>query len=432
LSIDITSAGAAGVHSFRKVNVNSEDNYIYFKNGDIPSTLVDGTGYAYNDGSGSIDGLANNSLVYPLRDNEEILRLKDINGDDLDITGSANGTTLFNTPVINDNILQIGSSTPSNQAVKYYTAGTPLTGLTSGSTYFLKNVTDTFSGTQALYSMASNTHTFTTCGQTGRLGPNNSQILAGYSTSWHAQYLREGAFQGYQDWVVPISGVYKFTVAGASGYNGTGSGGVGRGAIVSGSVSLVKGETITIAVGQVGEAPRSGTIYGGSGGGSFVVRKSGNQPLLVAGGGTAESNAGPGRDGVLTRLAGTSTNGSTSGGGIGSGGVSSGGRSAAGGGFATRGQDGSDGDLGGGSFLDGLTMETNVRGGGYGGFGGGGSSEQNLTGQSGGAGGFSGGGGARSFTSGHSGGGGGSFIISSATGVGTSTGTFDEIGRAHV
>jgi hypothetical protein len=425
LAINITSAGSVGLHSFKKVNVNSEENYVYFKNSNIPSSIVDGAALAYNDGSGSIDGIDNNDLVYPLRDGEEVLRLLDVNDEAIDITGSLNGTILLNAPVVSSNILQIGSSTASNQAVKYYTAGAPLTGLTSGSTYFLKNVTDTFSGTQALYTMASATHTFTTCGQTGRVGPNNTQILAGYNTTWHGQYLREGNFQGYQDWTVPVSGTYKFTVAGASGYNGTGVGGVGRGAIVSGSVSLTKGETITIAVGQVGAAPRSGTIYGGSGGGSFVVRKSGNQPLLVAGGGTAESNAGAGRDGVLTRLAGTSTGGATSGGGIGSGGVSSGGRSAAGGGFTTRGQSGSDGDFGGGSFLDGLTMEENVRGGGYGGFGGGGSSEQNLTGQAGGAGGYSGGGGARSFTSGHSGGGGGSFIISSATGVGTSTGTFD-------
>lgn len=425
MAINITVAGSAGRHTFRKVNVNSEDNYIYFKNSNIPAGLTEGAAYAYNDGNGSVDGIDNNSLIYPVFETEEVLKFVDSEDQPIDITGFSNGTVLLNTPVLYDNVLQIGSSTASNQAVKYYTDQAPLTGLTSGNTYFLKNVTDTFSGTQALYSMASNTHTFTTCGQTGRVGPTNAQILAGYSTTWHGVYLRQGDFIGYQDWTVPVSGVYKFTVAGASGYNGTGSGGVGRGAIVSGSVSLTKGETITIAVGQVGEAPRSGTIYGGSGGGSFVVRKSGNQPLLIAGGGTAESNSGAGRDGVLTRLAGTSTGGATSGGGIGSGGVSSGGRSAAGGGFTTRGQNGADGDFGGGSFLDGLTMDTNVRGGGYGGFGGGGSSEQNLTGQSGGAGGYSGGGGARSLTSGHSGGGGGSFIISSATGVGTSTGTFD-------
>jgi hypothetical protein len=425
LAIDITSAGSAGLHSFKKVNVNSEGNYIYFKNSDIPAALVDGAAYTYNDANGSIDGLDNNSLVYPLRENEEILKLLDVNGDELDITGSSNGNILLNTPVIYENVLQINSSTASNQAVKYYTDSTPITGLTSGNTYFLKNVSDTFSGTQSLYTMASNAHTFTTCGQSGRVGPTNSQILAGYSTTWHGQYLRQGDFEGYQDWTVPVSGVYEFTTSGASGYNGTGSGSVGRGAIVKGRVNLVKGEIITIAVGQVGDAPRSGTLYGGSGGGTFVVRKSGNQPLFIAGGGTSEPNNGTGRDGVLTRLAGTSTNGTSSGGGIGSGGIASGGRSAAGGGFTTRGQDGVDGDLGGGSFLDGLTMSTNSRGGGYGGFGGGGSSEQNLTGQAGGAGGYSGGGGARSLTSGHAGGGGGSFIITTATNVATSTGTFD-------
>jgi hypothetical protein len=427
LAINIVSAGSPGLHSFKKVNVNSEDNYVYFKNSNIPSSLVDGSAYVYNDGSGSIDGIANNSLVYPSRENQEVLRLVDSENNPIDITGSANGSILLNTPVLFDNILQVNSSTASNQAVKYYTAGTPLTGLTSGSTYFLKNVTDTFSGIQALYTMASNTHTFTTCGSTGREGPTGSQILAGYSTTWHGQYLRQGSFQGYQDWTVPVSGIYEFTASGAAGFDGTGAGGRGRGAIVKGRINLTKGEVVTIAVGQVGAAPRSGTLYGGSGGGTFIVRKANNQPLFVAGGGTAESGAGAGRDGVLTQLGGTSTSGVSAGSPIGFGGLSTGGRSAAGGGFNSPGQNGLNGDLGGGSFLNGLTMGLNSRGGGYGGFGGGGSSEQNLTGQSGGGGGFSGGAGARSLTTGHSGGGGGSFIANTATNVATSTGQFDGV-----
>jgi hypothetical protein len=427
LTIDIIAAGQPGVHSFRVVNVNSDENYVYFKNSDIPTQIVSGVGYVYNSGTGSLVGLANNDLIYAKVESSKVLKIVDENEEDLDITGFTIGGFSLNNPVIANNILQVGSSTASNQAVKYYTAGNPIVGLESGNTYFLKNVTDNFSGIQALYTIQSDTHTFTTCGATGRQGPTFNQILSGYSTSWHGQYLRQGSFQGYQDWTVPVSGIYEFTVSGASGFNGTGAGGVGRGARVKGRVSLTKGETITIAVGQVGEAPRSGTLYGGSGGGTFVVRKSNNQPLFVAGGGTAEANSGAGRDGVLTQLGGTSTSGAAAGSPSSFGGSSAGGRSPGGGGFNGRGQNGVNGDFGGGSFQDGLTMGTNSRGGGYGGFGGGGSSEQNLTGQAGGAGGYSGGGGARSFTTAHSGGGGGSFISPSATNVATSTGFFDGI-----
>ncbi len=70
-------------------------------------------------------------------------------------------------------------------------------------------------------------------------------------------------------------------------------------------------------------------------GGTFVVRKTGNEPLFIAGGGSAESNSGAGRDGVLTRLGGTSTNGQQAGGSVGFGGRAQSplGYSAAGGGF---------------------------------------------------------------------------------------------------
>jgi hypothetical protein len=54
MAINITAAGAAGTHSFRRVNVNTEDNYIYFKDANIPASIVDGSAYVYNDGSGII------------------------------------------------------------------------------------------------------------------------------------------------------------------------------------------------------------------------------------------------------------------------------------------------------------------------------------------------------------------------------------------
>jgi hypothetical protein len=278
-----------------------------------------------------------------------------------------------------------------------------------------------------LYTMASNSHTFTTAGQTGREGPTQAQMRAAYDTSangnWDETYISQGSFQGYQDWTVPVTGTYSFDVRGASGYNGSAAGSVGRGVRIEGRIPLNKGDVITIAVGQVGAAPSSSTVYGGSGGGTFVVRKTGNDPLFVAGGGAGEPNTGSGRDGVLTNNAGTSTN-LSAGGTNGFGGSSLNGRSAAGGGFLSRGGNATTGELGGGSFPDGLTMGTNARVGGYGGFGGGGQSDGNSFGQSGGAGGYSGGSGARSTTANHSGGGGGSFITTSATNVATSNGTY--------
>ena len=361
MPINITASGAAGVHNFRRVNVNTEGNYIFFRDANIPASIVDGVSYIYNDGVGSVDGISEGTLVYADVINTSVLRLKDsTNTNDIDLTGSAAGTITLNPPIVYDTKLNIGSSTSSNQAVKYYTNGTPLTGLTSGSTYFLKNVTAGFTGTQALYTMTGDAHTFTTAGVTGRVGPTITQVRAAYTgaTSWSGTYLQQGNHQGYQDWTVPVSGIYEFTVAGASGFDGSGAGGVGLGARVRGRVPLTRGEIITIAVGQVGAAPESGTIWGGSGGGTFVVRKAGNEPLFVAGGGAAEVNAVIGRNAVLTQLGGTSQSGALANATTpGFGGVATGGNSGAGGGFRSRGGNSGVGEQGGGVLLTDSLLE---------------------------------------------------------------------------
>lgn len=503
MPVTITAPGAVGVHQFRKMTVNDEENFIYFKDENIPASISSEATYIYGDGVGSVDGIGSGNLVYANIETAQILEFLDDEDDLLDITGSTAGTISLNEPVLWENTLNINMSTPPNQAVKYYTNGDPLTGLTSGSTYFLKNVAADFAGVQSLYTITNNTHTFTSCNRTGRVGPTSTQILGGYQTNWHGTYIAQGNFQGYQDWTVPVSGVYQFDVRGASGFDGinqtrtinltsltsnvatirttvahnlsvgntvtisgatnavyngtytvsqivnttqfrynrtnaniaqvTASGTVtlittpGRGARLRGRVTLTRGEIITIVVGQRGEAPDSGGVWGGSGGGTFVVRKSANEPLLIAGGGSADANIRSGNDGVLTTQGGTASSGAR-GGLDGAGGLASGGRAAAGGGFFSRGQNSNVGEQGGGSFLDGLVANDNgARIGGNGGFGGAGSSDGTNSGQSGGAGGYSGGSGPRVTTANQTGGGGGSFASPLITELATSDGTYETI-----
>ncbi len=223
MPINITTAGQTGAHSFSRVNVNTDDDYLYFNSNrsqTIPAGITDGTGYLYSDGTGSIGNLANQTLVFADVSTGRLDLTDAVGGSPLNLTfaDTLAGTVTFNTPVVYDNKLNIDASTSTNQAVKYYTNSTPLTGLVSGNTYFLKNVSvSSFAGSQALYSIASNTHTFTTCGQTGRSGPIKAQMNSAYAAAaWAPTYIQQGAFQGYQDWTVPVSGIYQFTVSGAS------------------------------------------------------------------------------------------------------------------------------------------------------------------------------------------------------------------------
>jgi hypothetical protein len=431
MPINVTAVGGAGTHSFAKTNVNTVDDYIFYKNtggNTIPAAFAVGNSFIYTSAAGALGGVSDGALLYVVTSNPRQLKFSASSGGsavNLANSGTNAGDIKFNTPVVYNNLLNIDPSTADNQAVKYYTTGTPMTGLVSGNTYFLKNASvSSFAGAQSLYTLASNTHTFTVCGKTGRVGPTGAEMRAAYTTLWDETYLSQGNFIGYQDWTVPVSGVYNFRAAGAKGYEGTGSGTAGLGAIVEGRVTLTKGEIITIAVGQVGAAPSSGTVAGGPGGGTFVVRKTGSVPLFVAGGGTADSNAGAGRNGVLTTLGGPSTTGVSAGATPGAGGraLSPSGFSAGGGGLNSAGENGFNNQFGGGSFANGLTMSTNARVGGYGGFGGGGQSDGNNSVQSGGGGGYSGGSGSRTAAANQGGGGGGSYITPTANTVGTSTG----------
>jgi hypothetical protein len=509
MPINPTAVGTAGTHSFRRSNVNTADDYIYFKNtvgNVIPATLANGNSFIYAAGVGSIGGYVEGQLVYVTTTEPKKLKFSATSGgSSINSTSYEAGSITFNTPIVYNNKVNIDGATTSNQAVKYYTTGTPLTGLTSGTTYFLKNVSvSDFAGQQALYAFTA--HTFTSCNQTGRTGPTLSQIRNAYTASapFTQTYVNQGDFVGYQDWIVPVSGIYSFDVRGASAYapaalsatisntvllantatittsaahglrlgqgvvisdatnsvfNGTyriasvptattftyaktnanitsasstGTAALyvapGRGARVTGRVVLTKGETITIVVGQRGESGTSTATdtFNGAGGGTFVVRKNPSQPLFIAGGGTASSGSIAGLDATTNRLAGNNSAGSTSGLVVAIGGSAQGGNSGAGGGFSSRGGNGTGGNTGGGAFNDGLTaVAQSGRIGGNGGFGGGGSADGNSAAQTGGGGGYSGGVAARSTANNIVGAGGGSFVIPTATDVGTSNGSYD-------
>ena len=239
-------------------------------------------------------------------------------------------------------------------------------------------------------------------------------------------------------WTVPLSGKYKFTVAGAEGGKGTGySASPGKGIIIEGTVDLKQGEIVRVLVGQQGGAHSNG---GGGGGGSCTAvgsSLSSSKSLVIAGGGGGSSlngngaNASGGMSGTTGPSSSTPSGGT---GGYGGYSVPAGSyRAGSGGGFYGDGQTVAYGSgsttyswetatgsnsyaQGGRSFLNGGTggYATSSARGGDGGFGGGGGNGY-YTG--GGGGGYSGG--AAGNTDGYGGGGGGSAV--SATRVTSSS-----------
>ncbi len=167
-------------------------------------------------------------------------------------------------------------------------------------------LTNTQTCISSLYTFTS--FTFTPCGATGRAGPTLQQCRTSYSyASWtqNSAYLNM-TVHGIQEWTVPISGVYSFTVAGAKG---GGSGG-GLGAVITTKINLTKGEVIKILVGQMG-LWTSGSMYGAGGGGGTFVLRNGN-PLVVAGGGGGIGGNGWGTSVIAGVNASLSANGTNS------------------------------------------------------------------------------------------------------------------------
>ena len=432
MPINLTQLGAVGNHALRKTNVNLEDNFIFYNTTagqEVPSVFTEGDNrpFIFRNGTGSltITGVDDGNLVYTnVRESQKVYfaATAQTAGSETyaDITALTNGNVSFNFPFVFSNKLVFSGSYADRQAVKYYTNSTPLTGLTSGNTYYLKQAASPFSGSAApLYTFTS--HNFTTAGQTGSTPPTLAQLRTAYSsTTWAANtaFFNQGNFQGYQDWVVPRTGTYEFTVKGSPGRTSRAAG--GGGAIVKGQFDLTRGEIITIAVGQRGPNPGNQDAWPSSGGGTFVVRKTGNVPLFVAGGGSAPSNTTAGRNAVLTV---NGDNANTTGGvnGNGAPGASAGG---GGGGFLSNGGNSSRGG-GGGGFNSGLSGGAGAGGSSAnGGFGGAGGSDGEQYGGPGGAGGYSGGAGGNAQGT-APGGGGGSFIAAGARAVGTSTGQYN-------
>jgi hypothetical protein len=279
----------------------------------------------------------------------------------------------------------------------------------------------------ALYAFTS--HTFTPCGKTGTTGPLQASCKSTYSTTWDDNDSYFTVTGGIQVWVVPFTGTYEITAAGAVG-GATPSATGGKGRVITSQISLTQGETIKIIVGQTGGQLQFTTGYsGGGGGGSFVVRNTGTAALLIAGGGggAAQGNATyvSTQNGVdaapynsTAGTAGTGYPGGTPGtGGTngGGGGAGSGGGSG-GGGFTVNGTKGGWGGNAGSSYTNGGTGGSNIMGSGTstldisGGFGGGAGAgaHSNYEADAGGGGGYSGGGGGGYRVG--AGGGGGNFV----------------------
>jgi len=275
--LNITAAGAAGEHSVRRVSVNAQDDYIYFKSNPttstIPTGLTQGTGFIYAPGSGEVTGVDDGDLVFVERQSPTQLQLttESNGGSTVDLTGSAEGQVTFNTPVVFGNRLNIDSSTATNQAVKYFTSGDPLTGLTSGQTYFLRNVSvSDFAGQQSLYSLS------------------DVSIASGQQ-----QFTTPGTFS----WTAP-AGVYEVSAVavggGGGGAQGTfaASGGGGGGLGWRNRIPVTPGVSYTVVVGA------GGTLGGGTGGDSFFINNT-----VVRGGGGLGGVAG----GTTNRTGGTFT-----------------------------------------------------------------------------------------------------------------------------
>ncbi|XP_075987963.1 anaplastic lymphoma kinase [Anticarsia gemmatalis] len=164
---------------------------------------------------------------------------------------------------------------------------------------------------------------FTTCGATGRFGPNQTMCDVAYNnTAVTVSVVQDPPYQGIQVWEVPAEGLYTIIATGASGGLGSAWAGVSHAASVRILIELHKAERLYVLVGQQGhnackktlsaqeshecsrrqfnssvvftskaQEVRNTTVSDGGGGGGgatyvFFLDKEGQAvPLVVAGGG---------------------------------------------------------------------------------------------------------------------------------------------------
>ncbi|KAM3968747.1 LOW QUALITY PROTEIN: anaplastic lymphoma kinase [Aphomia sociella] len=164
---------------------------------------------------------------------------------------------------------------------------------------------------------------FTTCGATGRYGPNQTMCDVAYNnTQISVSVIQTPPYQGIQVWEVPAEGLYTIIATGASGGLGSSWAGVSHGSQARGLFELHRSERLYMLVGQQGlnackktlsaqesqdcskkqndslqvftskthEVRNTQVMDGGGGGGGatyvFLLDKEGQaHPLLVGGGG---------------------------------------------------------------------------------------------------------------------------------------------------
>nr|XP_058947139.1 uncharacterized PE-PGRS family protein PE_PGRS46-like [Pocillopora verrucosa] len=244
---------------------------------------------------------------------------------------------------------------------------------------------------------------FTNLNATGRYGPTT--LGSHYTGQDHDGQVTVS--NGTQRCTVPYTGDYRIQVIGAAGgYDSTANSSQyrARGAKITGTFRLNKGEVILILVGQEGTVNIAGPSSGG-GGGTFVVRGA-NTSLIIAGGGGGVQQAVSKHAGcdASTETTGNPGYNSWSGGSDGHGAQASdrNGRGGGGGGFYSNGKSGrnfgggsGNGGEGGRGFLQGGEGGRAWKNGIDGGFGGGGGAagwRGGGAGGGGGGGGYSGGG----------------------------------------
>lgn len=159
-----------------------------------------------------------------------------------------------------------------------------------GGTYGFEGI-----GGSSLYPFTS--HTFSPCGTPTnvRQGPSYSTCVAFYAGTDLNHWTRNTEFFDildtmYQAWTVPASGSYQITVVGASSRQGN-----AFGASVVATVSLTQGDRYLCVPGQRGINSNHpcGPYAEGGHGGSFFVRRTGNVPILIAGGAGGRNGSDP-------------------------------------------------------------------------------------------------------------------------------------------